>query len=254
MEPVIFSFDERRDLFISLDLSESIAFAAEHFLKAAQKAIDAKGFFAAALSGGGTPKAIFKKITETPLKDTIEWSKVHLYWSDERCVLPSDDESNYKMAMQAGFERLPLPASQIFRMEGELDPEEAARRYEILLEKLYSQNGGFDYLMLGIGEDGHTASLFPLTHALHAPGRLAVANYVPEKKCWRLTLTFEAINQSHFIALYAFGAAKAPILHEVLEGAERFDELPAQRVGTTSHPANFFLDEASASMLDIDLS
>ena len=186
---MIESFDERRDIVIPGDHKETIRFCIEHFLAIGNQAIADRGSYAVALSGGSTPKAIFEGLCNPQHHTKIDWSKVLLFWSDERAVEPSHPDSNYLMAMEAGFKKLPIPKEHIFRMEAEHDIEANAARYEKLIEaKVPSRS--FDLVMLGMGDDGHTASLFPQTHALQAEGKLVVANYIPQKKTWRMTLTF----------------------------------------------------------------
>ena len=234
------TFDNRRNLFIGKDTKEAIAFAVEHWIHSAKQAIQQRGKFAVALSGGSTPKAIYQELIHTK---EVDWSKVFLFWSDERAVGPDHPESNYKMAMES-FGKVPVPAHQIFRMNAEENIEQNAKEYE---EKIHHYLGNhlFDLVMLGLGEDGHTASLFPGTKALHIEDRLVVPNYVEEKKTWRMTFTFPCINRSAKIALYALGASKKEILSKVLKAAVQ-SPYPSSRIGTAEHPALWVLDRAAS--------
>ncbi len=243
------SYDDRRDIMVLPDSEALILFSAEHFTTVAQEAIQKHGGFSVALSGGSTPKAIFEKVTASPFRERIDWSKVWLFWSDERAVAPDQPESNYRMAMDAGFSRVPIPPAQIFRMPAEReDIEQAAREYEtVLTEKL--PRGAFDLMMLGMGEDGHTASLFPMTHGLHAEGRLAIANFIPEKGIWRMTVTFECINHSLAIAIYVMSKSKSTMLKRALNEPHDPDHIPIQRVGTRKHKALWIVDRAAAAGL-----
>jgi 6-phosphogluconolactonase len=225
------SFDERRDLFLGEDQKSAIAFASEHWIHTAQRAIQQHGRFAVALSGGSTPAAIYQALAQ---ETTLDWSKIFLFWSDERAVPPDHPESNYRMAMNH-LKQLPIPTTQIFRMQAETDIERNALRYE---EQMRHQLGKspLDLVMLGVGEDGHTASLFPDTPALSIEDRLIAANYVPQLKTWRMTFTFPCINQASHIAIYALGPAKQNIVSQVLNAAIQ-SPFPASRVGTPQHKA-----------------
>ncbi len=204
------NFDERRDIIIPGNEKETIDFCVDYFFWIAEESIKDHGFFAIALSGGNTPKAIYQEITSERHAKRVDWSKVLLFWSDERCVPPTHPDSNFKMAMDAGFAKVPIKPDQIFRMEAEKDFEEAALKYEEIIKKTLPSNS-FDLILLGMGDDGHTASLFPKTHGLHAHSRLVIANYIPKLEAWRLTLTFECINAARHIAIVVMGKSKAAI-------------------------------------------
>lgn len=237
------NWDARRDYIIPGNTEETILFAVEHWLHSAQRAIQQRGRFTVALSGGSTPKAIYQKLAQNP---ELDWSKVWLFWSDERAVPPDHPDSNYRMAMES-FSRLPIPQSQIFRMKAEKEIEKNALDYE---EKLHHHLGKelFDLVMLGVGEDGHTASLFPNTPALTLENRLVAANPLPQKNTWRMTLTFPAINQSFHSTLYALGAPKHLIVPQVLNAAID-SPYPASRIGTPDRKALWILDSSAASLL-----
>lgn len=239
-------FDERRKLAIPGNNQATIDYAVEHWIKVANESIARFGNFAVALSGGSTPKLIFEELVKN--KGRVDWSKVLVFWSDERAAPPTDKESNYHMAMmEAGLQNLPIPKENIFRMVAESDIEKNALAYENLIKEKLKRP--FDLIMLGMGEDGHTASLFPHTKALEVIKRLVVANHVPQKNTWRMSFTFECINQAAHIVLYALGSSKASILEKVLTGPFNPDEYPSQRVGTTGNPALFILDEEAFSSL-----
>ena len=241
-------WDERRDLIIPGDYIATITFAAEHFITLVHQAVNQHGAFFVALSGGSTPKALYERLTAPPYDKQIPWEKMHLFWSDERSAPPTDPESNYHMAMQAGFAKMPIPKSQIHRMVAEESIQENASAYDTLLKNL---NRPLDLVMLGMGEDGHTASLFPHTKGLHSKDRLAIANHIPEKDTWRMTMTFSCINQAKNIAVYALGAAKKYTLAKVLTSPLQYEELPSQNVGTKDHKALWIIDEAAASLLNL---
>lgn len=223
-------------------------FCIEHFEAIAKQSVKDHGAFYVALSGGSTPKTIFEHLTVHSQLSETEWKKIHLFWSDERAVAPTHSDSNYKMAMDAGLAKMPIPSEHIHRMQAEDNIEANAERYEQQIKKTL-QNRPFDLIMLGMGDDGHTASLFPHTEGLKAKGKLVVANYLPDKKVWRMTMTFDCINYARNIAVYVLGAQKKFMLSEIFFSEEDFDRLPAQRVGTKEHKALWIADEAAAMEL-----
>lgn len=243
----ICNFDSRRSYVIPGDFETTLRYAVDDWISLASDCITQQGYFAVALSGGTTPQAIYQRIKETK-KNSLDWKKVLIFFSDERAVSKYHPDSNYKMGMDAGFKDLGIPIEQIFPMEGEGDLEANAKAYEtLILTKIPSKK--FDLIMLGVGEDGHTASLFPKTHGLHTKGRLAIANFIPEKSVWRLTLTFECIEQANRVIVYAFGASKNGILKKVFTSAYQPDLLPIQRVGSEKSPALFVLDDKAAGTI-----
>lgn len=237
------SWDSRRDFAIVGSREETIDFAAGHWVHTAKRAILKRGRFAVALSGGSTPKAIYELLAE---KADLDWSKVWLFWSDERAVSPDDPNSNYHMAMQS-FGKLPIPPSQIHRMIAEKEIEKNALDYEDKINRLLGKDL-FDLVMLGIGEDGHTASLFPKTKALEEKKRLVVANHVPQKNTWRMTFTYPCINQSFNTTIYALGKSKELIVPKVLNAAID-SEYPSSRIGIAGRKAAWILDTEAAKQL-----
>lgn len=243
---MIQSYDQRRDVAVPGAKQTTIEFCVEHFILRAKEAIADHDYFAVALSGGSTPKAIFEGLVQK--KEQVDWDRVLLFWSDERCVPPDHPDSNYRMAMEAGLNKVGIPLENIFRMHGEEIPEVAAKEYNhLILEEVPFED--FDLMMLGMGDDGHTASLFPKTHALHTSGQMATANFVPQKQTWRLTLTFDCINRAKEIVVYVLGAGKAEILAIVLNGRFDPDTYPIQRVGTPASKALFILDTEAAAKI-----
>lgn len=236
------SWDARRDYIIAGDAKKTIEFAAEHWVHSAERAILKRGRFAVALSGGSTPKSIYALL----IQKKIDWSKVWLFWSDERGVPPDHPDSNYRMAMES-FKNVPIPSSQIFRMKAESNIEKNALDYEDKIKHILG-NHLFDLVMLGVGEDGHTASLFPNTKALEVNNRLVCENYILEKNSWRMTLTFPCINESFHSAIYAIGSSKEAIVPKVLNAAID-SEFPTSRIGTAEKKAVWILDSQAASHL-----
>jgi 6-phosphogluconolactonase len=183
----------------------------------------------------------------------VPWAKLHLFWVDERSVPPTDAESNYRMTKEAMLSKVPLPATQIYRMEGEFDPQIAASRYEQEIRREFQLEGAelpvFDLILLGMGDDGHTASLFPHTAALHQVERIVVANHVPQKETWRITLTLPVINRGRQVAFLIEGAGKAEILRDVLLGEYDAEAKPSQLIRPESGELTLLLDAAAAGKL-----
>ena len=247
-EELIFPFDERRDLVTPGDKQTTINYCVEQFVEIGNAAIAERGAFRVALSGGSTPKQIFEMLATKEWASKLDWSKVWLFWGDERNVPPNHPDSNFRMAMQAGLNSVEIPENQIFRMPADESLEHGALRYEeSILEHV--PEGVFDLVQLGMGVDGHTASLFPETHALHTHDRSVAANYIPTKDSWRMTLTYSCINRSRHLAIYVIGESKAEMLVKVLEGPYQPDHLPVQRIGTTTHKALWIADDTAVAKL-----
>jgi 6-phosphogluconolactonase len=229
--------------------------AADFFVEHALQAVAARGVARIAISGGSTPKAAFATLGEQgeEWRERMPWDKLELWWVDERCVPPDDAESNYRMTREALLDHVPLKPEQIHRMEGELEPDDAAARYEAELRKSFGLNGKetprFDLVQLGIGPDGHTASLFPHSDALRVTDRLVTANYVEKLDMWRVTLTRTVINQARQVFFLIAGADKAMILNEVLEGPRDPDRLPSQFIVPVNGILTLLLDQAAAALL-----
>lgn len=229
--------------------------AAEHFLEATLAAVAARGVARIAISGGSTPKRTFELMANPAEKfaAAMPWAQVELYWVDERTVPPDNKDSNYRMTREALLDRVPLKPGNIFRIEGELDPEEAAARYESAIRNHLRLEGAegprFDVLALGMGDDGHTASLFPHTAAINEMIRIAVANQVPQKDTWRVTLTWPVINQAHDVFFLIAGRDKAQPVHDVLLGKYDPEVLPSQLIRPSNGRLLMLLDTDAAALL-----
>jgi 6-phosphogluconolactonase len=240
---------------VAPDAAALAARAARYFVEQAERAVAARGRARIAISGGSTPKAAFALLADPaqPWRARMPWSKLDLWWVDERCVPPDNPDSNYRMTRQAMLDHVPLEAAQIHRMEGELEPEAAAARYEAELRNSFRLEGAelprFDAVALGMGPDGHTASLFPHTEALHELGRLAVANHVQNKDAWRVTLTWPVINRGAEVFFLIGGSDKAQILKEVFTGPRDPERLPSQLIRPASGILTLLLDRAAAALL-----
>jgi 6-phosphogluconolactonase len=240
---------------VAPDTDALAARAAQHFVELAEAAVAAQGRVRIAISGGSTPKAAFKLLADParPWRERMPWQKLELFWVDERCVPPDDPDSNYRMAREAMLDLVPLAPERVHRMEGELEPDAAAARYESLLRNAFRLEGAdtprFDIIALGMGPDGHTASLFPHTAALGETGRLVVANHVQNKDAWRVTLTWPVINQGASVFFLIGGADKAEILSRVFTGPRDTDTFPSQLIRPASDILTLILDKAAAALL-----
>jgi len=220
--------------------------AARAFVEGAAEAIAERGRFAVALAGGSTPKATYEVLARDHSED-VDWPNVHAFFGDERTVPPDHEDSNYRMAREALLDHVPV--GSVHRVRGELPPDEAAASYERDLGQFFG--GEFpvlDLVMLGIGEDGHTASLFPETAALEVTDRLAAANPVPKLDTTRLTLTVPVLNAAREVCFIVSGAGKAGSLAEILEGDAAPRQYPAKLVRPPGGPT-WMVDRAAASAL-----
>jgi len=229
--------------------------AAHHFVEMVSEAAEANDRARIAISGGNTPKAAFQLLADPgqPFRSRMPWEDLELFWVDERTVPPDHPESNYRMTREALLDHVPLLPQQIHRMEGELEPEAAAARYESDIRNTFRLEGAevprFDLVSLGMGDDGHTASLFPNTAAIHEMSRLVTANQVPQKDTWRVTLTWPVINHAQSVFFLIAGADKASRVHEVFMGPRDPERLPSQLIWPSSGILLLFLDEAAAALL-----
>ena len=230
-------------------ISELNKGAAELFLQSALKAIKEKGQFTVALTGGSSPAGLYELLSTPAYSRQIDWSKTYVFWGDERWVPLTDDRSNAKMAFNTLLSRVPIPGDNVFPMYHEhLSPGEYAAEYEKLLKK-YLNGTGFDLILLGMGEDGHTASLFPDTQVLHEQSKWVVSYFLSAQDMYRITLTVPAINMAEKIAVILFGAKKAESLHQVIEGERAPQKLPAQLLNPVKGELIWLTDKDAASKL-----
>jgi 6-phosphogluconolactonase len=224
--------------------------AASRFQRLATESIAAVGRFSVALSGGSTPRVLYRLLGEPPLREVIDWPRVHLFWGDERFVPAEHPDSNYRMAREAFISKAPIPSGNVHRIPTESgNPETAAAQYEETLHRFFAQTPNFDLVLLGLGADGHTASLFPGSPALDEHDRLVLATHVPKLDAWRLTLTPPVLRRARHALFLVSGSDKAPILREVLEGPYDPNRLPAQLVRPEKGDLTWLVDEAAASLL-----
>lgn len=225
--------------------------AAELFVKSAREAVQQNGRFTLALTGGSSPVQLYDLLAQQPYMEQVPWEKTFVFWGDERWVPLTDDRSNARMAMETILNKVPVPAAQIYPMwEDGKEPEEFANKYEQLLKEHFSQQAPrFDLILLGMGDDGHTASLFPGTAVLHETSRLVQAYYLEPQSMYRITLTAPLINQANKVCFLTFGSNKAPALHEVLEGERNPEKYPSQLIQPENGELIWLVDESAASKL-----
>ena len=224
------------------------------FTRLANEAIASQGRFTVALSGGSTPKGVYALLANrNPRMQPIAWPYVHVFWGDERCVPPVHLDSNYRMANEALLSHVPIPPENVHRIHTELAPLEAAYNYERELRETFALSSDgtpcLDLALLGMGPDGHTASLFPGTTGVQEMKRLVVAHYVEKLTSWRVTLTAKVFSAAAQVAFLVAGADKATTLKDVLEGPLQPDRLPSQLIQPAPENLQWFVDEAAASAL-----
>jgi 6-phosphogluconolactonase len=233
--------------------------AAQEFVRAAAAAVRAKGSFNVSLAGGSTPKALYGLlVNDSTLRSQLPWDKIHLFFGDERHVPPDHPDSNFRMATEAMISKSPLKPEQVARIKAEYpDAEKAALEYEKALREYFKLKDGdyprFDLLLAGMGNEGHTLSLFPGTKALHPDGRIVVSNWIGKLYTERITLTAAAANNAAEIIFMVTGADKALALKGVLEGPYEPEQLPAQLLQPNNGKLLWLLDAAAGSMLTMGI-
>lgn len=236
--------------------AEAVArYAADEFIRRARKAVLDHGVFRVALAGGSTPRRTYELLAEPDRAKEVNWRAVQIFFGDERAVPPDHEDSNYGSAWVALLSKVGAPESCVHRMDGEReDPSEAARDYEAAMAEAFNIVKGsawprFDLIMLGMGPDGHTASLFPGTAALRETEAWTVANDVPQMQTHRLTFTAPVLNAAHCVMFLVAGLDKAPRLAEVIEGPKDVERLPSQLVTPAAGDLLWLIDQAAASQL-----
>lgn len=246
------------------DQEELALKAARHFARLADQYVVGCGKFTVALSGGSTPRTMLSLLAAAPFHETVPWASVYFFWGDERCVPPHHQDSNYRMAYEALLSKVPVPRENIFRIPAELpDAERAAEQYGATLKEFFVAGPGgaktgtaplanlprFDLVFLGMGPDGHTASLFPQTTALEAGEQVIVANYVEKLNAHRITLTAATINNARNVTFLVAGDDKAEALKNVLEGSYQPEVYPSQLIRPRNGTLLWMVDKAAARLL-----
>jgi 6-phosphogluconolactonase len=233
--------------------------ASQDFLQSATQAVSEKGSFTVALSGGSTPKALYSLLaTDAALRSQLPWDKMYMYFGDERSVGPDHADSNFRMATETMLSKVPLKPEQVFRIKGEYkDTERAAQEYDEALRTSFKTAEGqfprFDLVLLGMGNEGHTASLFPGTKALHETKRIVVRNWVGKLYTERITLTAPVINNAARVLFMITGADKELALKGVLEGLYEPEQLPAQMIQPSNGKLLWLVDTIAGGMLSIGI-
>jgi 6-phosphogluconolactonase len=239
-----------REIIVQADPASVARAAAERIVALSSAAIASRGQFSVALAGGTSPGATYALLARGEFAARVDWTRVHVFWGDERCVPPHDPGSNFRLADESLLSHVPIPAANLHRVRGELEPQAAAEAYAAELRAFFGAPWPcFDLVLLGMGNDGHTASLFPGSVALQETGQAVVAmtaHYQDRPAC-RVTLTPRAINGSRHVVFLVTGAAKAGTLQAVLEGPP--GHYPAQHIRPTAGQLTWLLDAASASQL-----
>jgi 6-phosphogluconolactonase len=235
---------------------EAVARAgAELFVTLAAKAIAARGRFCVALSGGSTPRAMYSLLSSGEFNAQVDWERVHIFWSDERCVPPDHADSNYRMAHESWLDHVPIPPDHVHRIHGEDNPEQAAADYEYELRSLFGHGvPRFDLVLLGLGDDGHTASIFPGAPAIHEQARWVMPvdhTTPPPPLVSRVTLAPVVLNASAMVVFMVTGVSKAARLAQVLNGLCQPDLQPAQIVQPYNGKLLWLVDRAAAAELKV---
>lgn len=235
-----------------LDDTQALAqAAAEQFIEASIEAIQERGRFLVALSGGATPEETYRRLAEPGLATQVSWRNVHLFWGDERCVPSDHPDSNYRMARKALIQKVPVPQTNVHRILGELEPALAAEAYEEELQSVFGidERPRFDFVFLGLGKDGHTASLFPGSEALHETKQWVMAVFVEEIQAWRVTLTPPVLNAARQLSFLVAGKSKAARVQQVLTTESSPEPLPAQIIQPLNGQVTWLIDQAAAARL-----
>jgi 6-phosphogluconolactonase len=244
-----------------------VAAAAEAFVRLAEEAISSRGRFCVALAGGSTPRALHSILAKEDFAARVDWSKVYLFWGDERCVAPDHADSNFRMARETLLDHVPVSEENIHRMRGEIDAQESATEYQAILERYFSTAAStpkstphsteslfdrLDLVFLGMGDDGHTLSLFPGTAAIREEILPVVAHHVDKLDAWRITLTPPFVNSARNLVFFVAGENKSERLQEVIEGSGQPDVLPSQIIAPVDGTLTWMVDEAAAAKLARD--
>ena len=229
---------------ITAALAEWITYTIETVLQTQDR-------FTWVLTGGNSPKALYDMLAESPYKERIAWNKLHIFWGDERAVPFSDDRNNAKMTFDHLLNKVPVNPEQVHVMRTDIEPEQSALEYQKMLHTYFGTEGNsFDLVLSGMGDDGHTLSLFPGTEVIHETKDWVKAFYLTAQQMYRITLTAPVVNRASSVVFLTFGANKAKALYEVLEGKPNADIYPSQIIQPASGKLHWFVDEPAAALLD----
>ncbi len=225
--------------------------AAAIFVDMSKKSIASKEKFSVAVSGGSTPRRFYSLLSSDPYRKRVSWHHVYFFWVDERCVPRDHEDSNFRVVFKTLLSKLSIPEDNINRIKGEAGPEKGAREYEEIIRKFFGKAGlpAFDLIILGIGEDGHIASIFPGSKALKKTAKLVVPVYTEKTQKHRITLTLPVLNNGSRIIILAAGSSKAGILHEILCKSDRMKQYPAGLIQPLRGSILWLVDEEAAALL-----
>ena len=223
---------------------------AEWITHAIETALQKQDRFTWVLTGGNSPKALYDMLAASPYKERIAWNKLHIFWGDERAVPFSDDRNNAKMTYAHLLNKVPVIHAQVHVMRADKEPQQAELEYEKILHQYFGEDGkSFDLVLSGMGDDGHTLSLFPGTEVIHEKEAWVKAFYLTSQQMYRITLTAPVVNRASFMVFLTFGANKSKALYEVLEGSADADLYPSQIIQPRIGELHWFVDEAAAALL-----
>ena len=238
------------ELHIEKDTKALSASLAEWINKYIQQVLAKQDRFTFVLSGGSTPKALYALLAESPYKESIPWEKLHFFWGDERAVPFEDSRNNAKMCYDELLDKVPVKAENIHIMRTDITPEESAADYEKIVKTYFEgSETTFDFVLLGMGDDGHTLSLFPGTEVIHEQNVLATSFFLQAQDMYRITLTAPVVNNAACVAFLAAGAGKAEVLKQVLKGEKNVELYPSQIIQPVKGQLHWFVDEAAAALL-----
>lgn len=237
-------------LHIFKDPEEASHALAEVITETIETTLQQQDRFTWVVTGGNSPKLLYELLASSPLRERIDWSKMHIFWGDERVVPFTDSRNNAKMTFEHLLSKVPVVRGQVHIMNTELPPEESAKAYEAILHKYFKEDGpSFDLVLNGMGEDGHTLSLFPHTPVIREKKAWVKSFYLEAQQMYRITLTPPIVNRARKVAFLTFGANKADALLEVLEGSPNMDQYPSQIIHPVDGEEMWFVDEAAAGKM-----
>lgn len=243
----------RPEIIIATNQQAFIRQAADMIVEIGQDALAKQGRYSMALSGGSTPKPVYQKLAGPDYASALDWSKAHIFWSDERAVPPQHPDNNYRMAKKNLLDGLQIPKANIHRVRGEIEPLRAAADYEEDLREFFPHpKKTFDLVLLGMGADGHTASLFPGSAALEESEKWVAANLIEKLNAWRITLTYPAINAAANVLFLVSGGNKAAALKSIIQGDSGGNQLPAGLVKPTDGKLIWLVDQEAAALLSLN--
>ncbi|MCO5242079.1 MAG: 6-phosphogluconolactonase [Chitinophagaceae bacterium] len=238
-------------LHIEKDPASVSAALAEWITHTIETVLQKQDRFTWVLTGGNSPKALYELLASSPYKERIAWNKLHIFWGDERAVPFTDERNNARMAYIHLLDKVPVVQEQVHVMRTDISPEQSALEYEKILQQYFNpEEAGFDLVLSGMGDDGHTLSLFPGTEVIHEKKALVKAFYLNAQQMYRITLTAPVVNRASAVVFLTFGANKAKALYEVIEGKPDIDRYPSQIIQPASGGLHWFVDEAAAALLN----